>query len=181
MAKLRMLAAAVVIAAGALPLASPVLAQRAMADAERLRLMGECDTIKDEARRLACYDAAVRRGRASLGAGQQGMLPGLPAAQARSPQQAFGMTPGLERNLRVATPRTAEADEITAKVAAAADRGAGLWRITLTDGARWQFTEGQHGFQPPARGESVRVRKAAMGSYLMYVGRQPSVRVVRIQ
>jgi hypothetical protein len=181
MAKLRALAAVVAIAATALPLTAPAVAQRGMGDAERLRLMTECDTIKDETRRLSCYDAAVRRGRSALGAGQQGMLPGMPAAQPRSPQQAFGMTPGLERNLKIAAPRSAETEEISTKVASAADRGAGMWRITLADGARWQFTEGQHNFQPPARGEEVRVRKAAMGSYLMYVGKQPSVRVVRVQ
>jgi len=172
---------ALAAAAGALTVPGSAFAQRGMADAERLRLMTECDTIKDETRRLSCYDAAVRRGRTALGAGQQGMLPGLPAAQPRSAQQAFGMTPGLERNLKIATPRAAETEEITTKVTAATDRGAGLWRITLADGARWQFTEGQHNFQPPERGEDVRVRKAAMGSYLMYVGKQPSVRVVRVQ
>ena len=91
------------------------------------------------------------------------------------------MTPGLERDLKIAAPRAAEADEITAKVASATDRGAGLWQISLASGARWQFAEGQHNFQPPVRGEDVRVRKAAMGSYLMYVGKQPSVRVVRVQ
>jgi hypothetical protein len=181
MAKLRVLAMAVAIAAGGLPLSAAALAQRGMSDSERLRRMGECDSITDETRRLSCYDAAVRSGRTSLGANQQGMLPGLPAAQPRSPKQAFGMTPGLERDLKIAAPRTAEAEEITAKVASAADRGAGLWRITLADGASWQFAEGQHNFQPPRRGEDVRVRKAAMGSYLMYVGKQPSVRVVRIQ
>jgi hypothetical protein len=181
MAMLRVLVAAVAIAAGALPMAAPVLAQRGMADAEKLRLMNECDTIKDETRRLSCYDAAVRRGRSALSGAHDGMLPGLPAAQPRSPQQAFGMTPGLERNLKIASPKAGEAEEITTKVAAAADRGAGLWRITLADGARWQFTEGQHNFQPPSRGEDVRVRRAAMGSYLMYVGKQPSVRVVRVQ
>ncbi|MDB5689668.1 MAG: hypothetical protein JWL91_1544 [Sphingomonas bacterium] len=181
MAKLRVLVAAVAIAAGVLPISTPALAQRGASDAERLRRMGECDTIKDETRRLSCYDAAVRSGRASLGAGQQGMLPGMPAAQPRSPQQAFGMTPGLERELGIAAPRSADAEEITAKVVEAADRGAGMWRITLANGARWQFAEGRHDFVPPARGADVRVRRASMGSYLMYVGKQPSVRVVRIQ
>ena len=181
MAKLGMFAAMAAITAAALPLSAPVMAQRGMADAERLRMMNECDAIKDETRRLSCYDAAVRRGRSAMSGSQQGMLPGMPAAQPRSPQQAFGMTPGLERDLKIAPPRSAETEEINTKVASAADRGAGMWQITLADGARWQFVEGQHNFPEPARGEDVRVRKGAMGSYLMYVGRQPSVRVVRVQ
>ena len=55
-----------------------------------------------------------------------------------------------------------------------------MWAITFADGAQWQFTEGEANFQPPRRGDEVRVRRTGFGGYLMYVGRQPSVRVQRV-
>lgn len=171
--KLRRLVPVAVIAA-ALQSFAPASAQD---DSSRMREMMECDSIKSETTRLTCYDSVVRRGRAALGGNSAGVLPGVPAAQARRPQQAFGLTPKIDP-ARNSGP--APIEEINAKVASATDRGAGRWRITFVDGAKWDFTEGQHNFQPPERGDEVRIRKAALGGFLMYVGKQPSVRVTRI-
>jgi hypothetical protein len=180
MARYELLAAVALIGAGAASVAGPAQAQGAISDAARLKLMMECDAIAQESIRLSCYDGAVRRGRSAMGADRPGMLPGKSAAQPRTPQQEFGMTRQLEKQMNVTPDRPPEVEEISAKVATATDRGAGLWRIALLDGARWQFAEGQPDFFPPSRGEEVRIRKGVMGSYLMYVGRQPSIRVVRV-
>jgi len=180
MARLGLIAAVALVGAGMAPVTGAAHAQAGMSDAARLKLMMECDAIKEESVRLSCYDGAVRRGRSALGADRPGMVAGKSAAQPRSPQQEFGMTRQLERQLNVTPDRPPEVEEISAKVASATNRGAGLWRIAFLDGARWQFAEGQPEFAPPRRGEEVRIRKGVMGSYLMYVGRQPSVRVVRV-
>jgi hypothetical protein len=180
MARFALFAAIALIGAGTAPIVGTAQAQGAMNDSARLKLMMECDANKEESVRLSCYDGAVRRGRTALGADRPGMVAGKSAAQPRSPSQEFGMTRQLEKQMNITPDRPPEVEEISAKVATATDRGAGLWRIGLLDGARWQFAEGQPDFFPPNRGDEVRIRKGVMGSYLMYVGRQPSIRVVRV-
>jgi hypothetical protein len=180
MVRLRLLSGLALVAAAA-PFAS-VQAQDSMSDSARLKLMAECDAIQSESVRLSCYDGAIRRGRSALGNDRAGMLPGTVAAQPRTPAQAFGMTPKLERSAGAGVPaKPAPVEEISARVTSASDIGVGIWRIAFADGTRWQFTEGQMQFQPPAAGDEVRIRKGALGGYLLYAGGQPSVRVMRVR
>ena len=158
---------------------TPAAAQEA-ATAERLKMMLECDAIKNETIRLTCYDSAARRTRTSLGANHFGMLPGSPAAQPITPEQNFGMTVQVRSQRTDLPPPPQEVTEINSKVAGALSRGPGIWQIAFVDGTRWNMTESADNFSPPNRGEEVRIRKGTMGSFLMYVGNQPSFRVVRV-
>src|SRR5690606_3458774 len=73
-------------------------------------------------------------------------------------------------------------DEIRAEVASSTDNGLLQWLVMLADGAVWQMTErAGAGFRPPAPREVVTIRKGALGSFLMEVGQQPSVRVRRVR
>lgn len=171
---------AVGAAAGMIVAAAPALAQDAASDSARLKLMLECDAIHNESTRLACYDGAARRSRSSMGANRPGMLPGLKASQPMTPAQSFGMNGQLARQRQDMPAKPEGPSEISARVASAADNGVGMWQVNFIDGARWKMTEGSRDFKPPRAGDTVRIRKATMGSYLMYVGAQPSVRVVRI-
>ncbi len=158
---------------------APAAAQEA-ATAERLKMMLECDAIKNETIRLTCYDSAARRTRTSLGANHFGMLPGSPAAQPITPEQNFGMTVQVRAKRTDLPPPPQEVTEINSKVAGALNRGPGIWQIAFIDGTRWNMTESAENFTPPRRGEEVRIRKGTMGSFLLYVGNQPSYRVVRV-
>jgi hypothetical protein len=73
------------------------------------------------------------------------------------------------------------AESIQAEVLSATDNGLLQWRITLADGAIWQMTERSSQFRPPAPHEVVRIRKGALGGFLMDVGKQASVRVTRVK
>lgn len=164
---------------GSLLAGAPVIAQGAASDASRLKMMLECDGIKNESTRLTCYDQAARRSRAAMGAGRSGMLPGLPAAQPKTPRQQFGLVPKREK--QAAAPGGQPANEISARVASARDNGIGMWQIAFADGSRWQMTESVKPFQPPAHGEEVRIRKNQFGGYLMSFHHQPAFRVARIR
>jgi hypothetical protein len=72
-------------------------------------------------------------------------------------------------------------DSIQAEVASSSDNGLQQWRIRLADGAIWQMTERVSMFRPPAPHEVITIRKGALGSFLMDVGKQGSVRVRRVQ
>jgi hypothetical protein len=78
--------------------------------------------------------------------------------------------------------RSAEGgDSIQAEVASSTDNGLQQWRIALADGAVWQMTERVSQFRPPAPQEVVTIRRGAMGGFLMDVGKQASVRVMRVK
>ena len=68
-----------------------------------------------------------------------------------------------------------------ARVTSARDNGIGMWRFAFVDGSQWASTESVAQFDPPRAGQEVRIRKGVMGSYLMYVGKQPSFRVERLR
>ena len=50
----------------------------------------------------------------------------------------------------------------------------------MSDGAVWRTSEARQSFVPPRDGEEVRIRKATLGSYLLDVGSQASIRVQRL-
>ena len=66
-------------------------------------------------------------------------------------------------------------------VISARDNGIGMWTVTLADGAAWRMTERATDFRPPRAQEQVTIRKGALGSYLMQVGKQAAVRVNRVR
>ena len=68
--------------------------------------------------------------------------------------------------------------EITAKIASANTIGNGRWQITLDTGAIWQTTESSV-LLDPHPGDSVRIRRAAMGGYFMNVSGERAVRARR--
>ena len=109
------------------------------------------------------------------GGWDQPPIGGAPAPQA--PSQAQGPAGfGSEGQRRADGP-----DSIQAQVASSTDNGLGQWRMRLTDGAVWQMTERDSLFRPPAPNEAVVIRRGAMGSFLMDVGKQGSVRVMRVR
>jgi len=56
----------------------------------------------------------------------------------------------------------------------------GGYIFTLQDGGRWSQTDDKPFALEPRSGDKVVIKRAAMGSYMMSVARQPGVRVKRI-
>jgi hypothetical protein len=70
-----------------------------------------------------------------------------------------------------------EVTEIESKIAAIRMASDGFPTFTLDDGARWKQTDGRNTYPKP--GQKIRIRKAALGSYIASINGQPGVRVVR--
>ncbi|WP_404710667.1 hypothetical protein [Sphingomonas sp. MMS24-J13] len=68
-----------------------------------------------------------------------------------------------------------------AHATAATDNGIGHWLVTLDNGQSWKMTESVPSFAPPRPGDEVRIRKGALGGYLMDVNHQAGVRVDRVE
>jgi len=184
------LAMATSVAVAAVTMASaPASAQGSLQDQ-----MAVCARISKKSARMECYDSvanAAQNGSSSSaspsGFGSSSIRNPAPAAPPPppAPPAAAGAGFGSEQVSRPAPPPAnigGDADEVEVAVQSARDNGLRMWQITLADGAIWRMTErASAGFRPPAPNETMTIRKAALGSYLMQVGRQAAVRVNRVR
>lgn len=180
------LAMAASVAVGAVAMTSaPAFAQGSLQDQ-----LAVCARISKKSARMACYDSVANAAQGSVSPSSSGFgassirNPAPAAPPPPAPPEAASAGFGGEHLNRPAPQRSAgaDADEVEMAVRSASDNGLRMWQITLTDGAVWRMTErASASFRPPAPNETITIRKAALGSYLMNVGRQPSVRVERIR
>ena len=163
----------------------PAFAQGSLPDQ-----LAVCARIGKKDARLECYDSIARA------AAQGSYTPSFGASSIRTPQGASPPPPppppgapaastgfGAEQIDRpiAARPQGTGENEVVVAVASARDNGLGMWTIHLADGAVWRMTERVSDFRPPMPQETVTIRKGALGSYLMQVGRQAAVRVERVR
>lgn len=150
----------------------------------RTAMMARCATIGDKAARLACYDAAQRSGPIAMPAPSSGGSASVAAAAPAysPPVRASGSEFGMEsaRDARRRLDSSNGPNEIRARAVSATDNGSGYWLIKLDNGASWKLAEYDSMFRPPNRNTPVRIRKGAMGGYLMDVDKQQAIRVVRV-
>lgn len=173
-----------------LAFAAPAQAQ---ATGDRDRALVGCSVVKNKADRLACFEAVAREvPRSAPPAAAEAPQPAaaapapaapVAAAQPSAPRAAatdFGSetvrAPVRERESRPERP-----DKITARVASVTPRAPGMWRVTLDNGATWDFAESVSDFRVPGAQDEVEIRRGALGSYLMRFDKQPAIRVARVQ
>ena len=136
----------------------------------------DCRAIADGAQRLACFDKAVG---AMAQAEQAGDLVTIDREQRRAVRrQAFGLTlPSLAMFDRGEKPE--EADRITVTLRRAVQNGDRKWIITLDDGAVWRQIDDGELEPPPKPGTKAVIRRAALGSFMIRIDGQSSIRVHR--
>lgn len=181
----------IAFAATSLGAAAPAFAQAS--DAQKLEWFANCDGIAESGVRLQCYDNAALRVRGvtpppstpPVGAGPY-IAPAAPAraATATAPTAAApapGDTFGIDNVRREERPaKLSQPDEINAQVVSAHNNGIGYYTITLSTGAVWRMTEAaESSFRAPAKGDTVRIGKGALGGYMLYFGKQTPIRVTR--
>lgn len=168
-------------------------------ESARLNAMLACNRIDKKSARLACYDAQAQGAPAGAAMAPASPQPGAAlsppagapvpppaaayAAPVAAPTPSFGSeTLSTSRRSRSREAKAIRpANAIEAHAVSAVDDGLGYYTVTLDDGARWKMTEAPGGFAPPRSGDGVRIRKGALGGYLMDVNKQAAVRVIRIQ
>ena len=155
-----------------LPLAFAVLsAQAAGGDAPQ-----RCAGIGDDRSRLACYDAIFRKPAASAASTAVPPAAGTASAPA-NPETDFGLT---EAAKRARDPQQEMLESITGTVAAVGRRPTGELIVTLENGQVWtQVTVDQRA--RVAAGDTVTIRKAALGSHLLETQSRYATRVRRVK
>lgn len=159
---------------GAAAIAQP----KAEARSAMLQKLVDCRKVTDEAARLACYDAATV---ALDQAEAKGDIVVVDREQARKVRrQAFGFSmPSITLFERGETQE--ELENVAGVLALARINGAGKWVIKLEDGAVWTQVDANELFKTPKPGMPVKIRQAAMGSFLLSIDNQRAFRARRTE
>jgi hypothetical protein len=177
-ARVRLCAAGVLIAALSAPQLLAAPAPTPQQRAKELQQLIDCRKIADNAQRLACFDQAA----ATLDQAEtKGDIVVVNREQARKVRrQAFGFTlPSISL-----FERGEKAEDIAStegKIASARKTVTGRWEITLDDGAKWAQIDSTEIPIDPKPGQTVKINRGAIGSYLMQVANQRAVKVHRVE
>lgn len=164
-------------------LTTPAVAQQPPAQAPGvLEQVYACAGVSDEAARLRCYDDAVGRLRAAQTSGD---LVAVDRAQAQEiERESFGFSlPSLPRIFsRPDAPagESAQTDRVAMTVASIRQRNTGMWVVTMSNGQVWEQTD-QISLRRLRAGDNVEIRRAALGSFMLFHDRGQAVRVRRVQ
>lgn len=163
-------------AGAALLMLVPATAQAQLDHGTVVSILRECRKIADEAARTACYDnIPLGQGASSAAA----TAPRAPAPAVPAPAPSFGAN---QLPPERAPARPEGPNRISATLTAAAPVTPGIYRLTLEDGAQWQFVDSvSSSYDPPRRGSTVEIAAASLGSYLMTFAGQRAVRIRRVR
>jgi hypothetical protein len=139
-----------------------------------------CRTEREEQARLKCYDSAV--GNLSAAA-EQGQIVVMDREDVRRTRRSlFGFSlPKLPFFRGDNSQEEDEPEVVEARMKSARPTGYNKWLVELEDGALWQTTESDTRGSAPKAGGTVKIRKAAMGSYIVTFDRSRPLRAMRIR
>ena len=141
--------------------------------------LSRCRSLSHAVHRLECFDAATARLDAAQAAGEVVVLNREQVRE--SERRTFGFNVSLLNPFesRGTSSSSQTLDAIESVVVSAREDGAGKWVVSLADGSIWrQIDQSSIYLRRPER-QTARVRRAALGSYLMTVGSSPAFRVRR--
>lgn len=135
-----------------------------------------CQAISTAPQRLECFDAAARAIDEAMRNGDLVVVDRTQATAAR--RQAFG-TNSAPVDILQPVQGTDRIDRIETTLTRASQAGDGRWTFVLDDGSIWTQVDTDRVQVRNRAGETVRIRRAALGSYLLVVGQSGAVRVRR--
>jgi hypothetical protein len=160
-------------------LTAPAGAQQSPVAAPQVNSVVHCRSEVNDQARLRCFDQAV----AALAlATEQGEVFVVNREEVRRTRRSlFGFALPDLPFFRGDKSQEEEQQEVIAKIKTAREIGYGKWMIELETGAMWQTTESRSNMPTPRAGRQVRIKKAALGSYMLSVEGAPSVRGMRVR
>jgi hypothetical protein len=136
-----------------------------------------CRAVADPTERLACYDAKV----AAMDEAEKKdeLVLADKASMKEARRGLFGFSiPKLK--IFGNDGKEVEKFELVAKIDSAYQASPGKWTILLDDGARWVQIDSQVMRKNPERGNEIKIREAAMGSYFANINGQRAIRMRRV-
>lgn len=150
----------------------------------------QCASVSDDRARLACYDGIFRDAAAratAAGSVAPAAATGAAAASAAgtssvaaSPQDDFGLTDAAKRARDPEQAKVQMPESVTDKVASVGHRPTGELVVTLANGQVWVQIESGSRARVGA-GQTVTIKKASLGSYLLVPPSGVATRVRRVK
>lgn len=136
-----------------------------------------CQSITQSAERLACYDKAAAG--ISEAVAKKDIVVYDRESVRKTKRGLFGFSiPDL--GIFGGDDDSVEVKQIEGEIVSTAFNADGGYIFRLADGSRWSQTDGKPIALPPESGDKVVVKKGALGSFILSVGKQPGVKVERI-
>lgn len=132
-----------------------------------------CRPIPDPKARALCYDAALDKL-------QQSVVDRNVVVMDREQVKAnfgFGGSQPLPRS-PAAKAQPIQIDEVESTITAVTSYGYDNWGIRIASGGLWRTTDSALPF-PPKVGATIKIKRASLGGYVMYLGNNKTVRVLR--
>lgn len=144
-----------------------------------LKRLTDCRAIVEQMQRLACYDREV----AAIDAGEARKdLVVLDRQQLNKARKTlFGLALPNIPLFGQDAPEAEGVSHIEAKIKAVSQTPYGKWILDLEDGARWAQIDSKELQVYPKVGHPIKIRRAALGSYLANVNGQVAIRVQRLR
>lgn len=148
---------------------------------QALTRMLDCRGVQGAEARLACYDREV----AAFGAAEKAReVVVYDREQIRKTRRSlFGIAlPDLNifGGRKDDGAESEEVSQLESTIRAISQSGNNRYVFTLEDGARWAQIDDRELSATPRAGQTVRIRRAAMGSYLANIGGNTAIRVRRV-
>lgn len=143
------------------------------AEAAEAASIERCRALNESAQRLLCYDTLFPRVSPSSGSSAPQPLPAAPTASGQAPDdaiQTFGLNGARERAIK----------GVSATVTELHHEPDGRFVVYLDNGQVWRQIETDD-WAPPRKGERVRIRRAALGSYMLETAENLATHVTRIR
>jgi len=158
-------------------LAASIPAQEPVrADPGALGALLACRAITEDRARLACLDRETAALASSRDGGEIIVIDRVEAEATR--RSLFGLQLPAITGLFGAD-ETERLDEIEGALERATLSREGRWIFRLEDGAVWRQVDSDSLSFTPRPGQAVRIRRAALGSYLLEIGGRRAIRVRR--
>lgn len=143
---------------------------------EAFSALVDCRKIADPAARLACFDTRAAELEAATARRDVVVVDRKSVRETR--RTLFGLTiPNLSI---LGDDQADEVKSVEGVVQGAREDADGRWILSLKDGATWRQSDGNMLGLAPRNGSKVTIRRAAMGSFMMSIDRQPGIRVKRV-
>lgn len=138
----------------------------------------QCRTVASPEERLACYDREIAVLEAAEAANEIRVVDRDQVQKTR--RGLFGFVlPDINIFGGGKDDGSEAVDEIDSTIRAVSQDGRGRYTFVLEDGARWQQLDTRE-LNTPRVGQPIRIRRAAMGSFLANVNKQVAIRIRRV-
>lgn len=137
----------------------------------------DCRDIADSAQRLACFDRTV--GVMASATAEKDLVVLDREAMRETRKGLFGFSlPKLKLFGGGDEDERDEIKEIESSIAGLRSAKDGYPIFVLADGGNWKQTEGRNVY--PKVGDTIRIKRASLGSYMANVNKKAAVRVMRL-